>query len=55
MKGKHRWDTEWIPEAQTWRFLRCRACGQDHRVDRPTLRCVCWKLRLPKRTKETKQ
>ena len=49
MKGKHRWDTDWIPGAQTWRFLRCRACGQPWSALRPIAVCPCWKMRLPKR------
>lgn len=36
-------------------FGPCLRCGQDFETERPTTRCVCWKMRLPKRTKETKQ
>ena len=38
----------------------CRACGQEWFTDKDwyvtaTIDCPCWKMRLPKRTKETKQ
>lgn len=34
---------------------RCRKCGQSEWDGYFTAYCVCWKMRLPKRTKETKQ
>lgn len=44
----------------TWRYaetdrialLPCRRCGQDSMASRSTYRCVCWKLRLPRRKEE---
>ncbi len=27
----------------------CRRCGQDWNTDKPTIRCSCFKMKLPKK------
>ena len=46
MKRTHVFDWSERGEAAD---MKCRKCGQAYLTHRGTDRCVCWKMRLPKR------
>ena len=46
---KHTWRYAETDPHELYGYQPCRRCGQSHAAMRPTLRCVCWKMRLPKR------